>query len=120
MKGYELKKSLENAATDKRCFIKWWRKENDFADYELIGDFLEHLSPESEFEGFDLLTMDDMYKELKRQAPKRIWIERSKGEKLLHWQHLGSDGQTREDTYRYSPDVLMVLFEKETHGDTLC
>ena len=120
MTGYELRQTLENNATDSRCFIKWWRKENDFADYELVGEFLDHLTPEREFEGFDLLTMDDMYKELKRQAPERIWVELGKEKKPLHWQHLGSDGNIREDTYRYSPQVLMALFEGETHGDTLC
>ncbi len=120
MTGYELKKSLENEADDNRCFIKWWRKENDFADYELISDFLDHLNPDNEFEGYTLLSQDDMYKELKRQAADRVWIEKQKSGKLLHWQHIGVDGQSREDTYRYSPEVLMALFERETHGDTLC
>ena len=120
MTGYELRKSLESKAADDCCFIKWWRKENDFADYELISDFLEHLHPENEFEGFALMNMDDMYNELKRYAADRVWLEKHKSEKLLHWQHRGSDGQSREDTYRYSPEVLMALFERETHGDTLC
>ena len=47
MTGYELKQSLMNSDNDGRCFIKWWRKENDFADYSLIDQFLQHLTPES-------------------------------------------------------------------------
>jgi hypothetical protein len=70
MTGYELKQSLMNKDADSRCFINWWRKENDFADYELIDRFLENLTPEREFEVFELLSMDDMYKELKRHASK--------------------------------------------------
>jgi hypothetical protein len=92
MTGYELKQSLMNKDADSRCFIKWWRKENDFADYELIDRFLENLTPEREFEVFELLSMDDMYKELKRHASKRIWTEKYKGEPMLHWKHLGGDG----------------------------
>ena len=120
MTGYELRQSLISKENDSRCFIKWWRKENDFADYELIDHFLDHVAPESEFEGYDLLTMDDMYQELKRHAAKRIWMEKQKGQQFLHWQHRGGDGKPREDTYRYSAEVLMALFERETHGDTLC
>ncbi len=120
MTGQELKRKLMNTETDGRCFIKWWRKENDFADYELIDHFLEHLSPENEFEGFQLMTMDEMWSELQNLEPKRIWMEKQHGEKVLHWQHLGRDGNLREDIYRFSPEVLMALFDKESRGDTLC
>lgn len=120
MKGYELKKELRGVKSGGYCFIKWWRKENDFADYELIDHFLEHLAPEHEFEGFQLLTMDKMWQELHMLDPDRIWMDTHRGEKLLHWKHLGSDGTLREDVYRYSPRVLMALYDRETQGDTLC
>ena len=120
MTGYELKKKIMTADAKDRCFIKWWRKENDFADYEMVDHFLEHLAPNHQFEGFELLTMDDMWQELHRREPNRIWMEKHQGSQRLHWQHLGSDGQLREDIYRYSPAVIMALFDRETHGDTLC
>ena len=120
MNGYELKQSLMSNDAEGRYFIKWWRKENDFADYELIDQFLQHLKPESEFENYQLLSMDDMWKELRRHASARIWMEKHKGESEVHWQHLGGDGSSREDHYRYTPKVLMALFDRETHGDTLC
>lgn len=120
MNGYELKRRLMGTDISKRCIIKWWRKENDFADYELIDHFLQKLEPEQLFEGFELLTQEQMWHELHNREPVRIWMERRKGEQKLHWQHLGSDGQLREDVYRYTPEVLMALFERETHGDTHC
>ena len=120
MTGYELKQDLVGNETDGRYFIKWWRKENDFADYELIDHFLQHLTPDREFEGYELLTMDGMWKELKRHASARVWMEKHKGESMIHWQHPGGDGMIRDDHYRYSAKVLMALFDKETHGDTLC
>lgn len=119
MTGYELKRKLMSTDTGEG-FIKWWRKENDFADYELTDQFLQHIAPEHEFEGFELLSMDAMWQELKRREPRRIWMQKQKGEPVLHWQHPGSDGRLREDHYRYSAKVLMALFDKETHGDTLC
>ena len=120
MTGNELKRRLMDTDLEGRCFIKWWRKENDFADYELVDHFMENLAPEHEFESFQLMTMDEMWNELHNLEPKRIWMDKQHGEKVLHWQHLGSDGQLREDIYRFSPKVLMALFDKETHGDTLC
>ncbi len=120
MTGNELKRDIRNNSSSVRCFIKWWRKENDFADYELVDHFLENLSPKSEIEGYQLLTMGEMLQELKRHEPTRVWVDTQHGEKVLHWQHAGSDGVLREDTYRYMPEVLMALFDKVTHGDTLC
>jgi hypothetical protein len=120
MTGSELRRKLMDTDSEGRCFIKWWRKENDFADYELIDHFLQNLTSEHEFEGFELMTMEEMWEELHSREPKRIWMEKIHGRKMLHWQHLGRDGQLREDIYRFSPEVIMALFEKETHGDTLC
>jgi hypothetical protein len=57
---------------------------------------------------------------LKRHASARIWLEKHKDESIVHWQHLCGDGSIREDHYRYSAKVLMALFDRETHGDTLC
>lgn len=118
MTGNQLKRELLTRHGSDRCFIKWWRRENDFADYELIDHFLTHLEPHHRIEGYQLLTMDEMLEELKRHESARVWLEKQRGEKMLHWQHTGSDGKLREDTYRYTPQVLMALFDKATHGDT--
>jgi len=120
MTGYEIKQKLLDADSKERCFIKWWRKENDFADYELLEHFLQGVAPEQKFEGYELLSMEQMWHELKNLDPDNIWMEQQKGEPVLHWQHFGSDGQVREDVYRYSPEVLMAIFDQETQGDTLC
>lgn len=120
MTGYELKKILNNQESRDRCFIKWWRKENDFADYELVDKFLEHLSPESQFEGYELLDMDEMLEELKRYASDRVWMEEHQHRPFLRWRHPDRKGELRDDTYRYSAEVLMALFDQETRGDTLC
>jgi len=119
MTGNDLKRDIMSSGKD-RCFIKWWRKENDFADYELIDRFLDNLTPQSEFEGYELLTMGEMLQELKKRETKRMWVDTHRGEKILHWKHAGSDGTLREDTYRYTPEVIMALFDKATHGDTHC
>jgi hypothetical protein len=120
MTGYELQKELQSSQEKGRCFIKWWRKENDFVDYELIDAFLEHLSPDHEFGGYELLDTDQMWRELKRREPKRVTFGKRRGEPVIRWQHQTQDGHLREDIYPYSPKVIMAIFDRETHGDTLC
>ena len=120
MTGYEIVKRLQGTDKGGRCFIKWWRKENDFVDYELIDRFLESLVPEHEFEGFELLTMDEMWAELKRHQPRRVSLGKRHGEAVIRWQHETVDGRLREDIYPYTPKAVMTIFESETHGDTLC
>jgi len=120
MTGYEIRQKLMDADSGERCFIKWWRKENDFADYELLEHFLQQVEPEQTFEGYELLSMEQMWRELKNIDPQNIWMEHKKDGEVLHWQHYDSDGRVREDVYRYSPEVLMAIFDQETQGDTLC
>lgn len=120
MKGYEIAQKLTYIDKQKHCFIRWWRKENDFADYEEITTFLENLNPDNEFAGFELLTMDEMWQELKRLQPKRVNLGKEQGEPVIRWQHKGGDGTLREDIYPYNAHTLMVIFDAETRGDTLC
>ena len=120
MTGHELVRQLRNTQRGERCFIKWWRKENDFVDYELVDRFLEHLLPDHEFEGFELLTQEQMWQELKRREPRRVTLGKRHGEMVIRWQHEADDGRMVEDIYPYSPKAIMTIFDRETHGNTLC
>lgn len=121
MRGYEIVKEMRDTGGSKRCFIKWWRKENDFADYELVDTFLANLRPEDEFAGYELLTMDQMWVELRHRAPRRVELGRSHGTPVIRWQHMiPGEGTVREEILPYDAPSLMAVFEEETHGDTLC
>ena len=120
MTGHEILRALRNARSGERCFIKWWRKENDFVDFDLVDTFLASLAPDHEFAGFELLTKDEMWQELHRREPKRVALGRRHGETVIRWQHMAADGTVREDVFPYDAPSLMTVFEGETHGDTLC
>ena len=120
MTGYEIRKDLRHARGGERCFIKWWRKENDFVDYELVDTFLANLKPEHEFAGFELLTAEQMWEELHRREPRRVMLGHRRGETVIRWQHMAEDGTMREDILPFDPRAIMTVFDGETHGDTLC
>lgn len=120
MTGYEILKEMRQSGVGERCFIKWWRKENDFADYELLDTFLANIKPEHEFSGFELLTLEQMWQELQRREPHRVTLGQRRGEKVIRWQHIATDGTMREEIYPFDAPSLMGVFEGETRGDTLC
>ena len=41
MRGREIVAALNERRTEQHCFVKWWRKEEDFLDYDLIAVELE-------------------------------------------------------------------------------
>ena len=116
----EIRKEVLGTWNEGRCFIKWWRKENDFVDYELVDTFLANLKPDEEFAGFELLTMEQMWRELQRLVPERVALGQKHGEKVIRWQHTTGDGTVREDVFPYDASSLLTVFDGETRGDTLC
>lgn len=119
MTGYEVVKEISSRGKGDRSFIKWWRKENDFVDYELVDTFLANLMPDHEFSGFELLTMEQMWDELHRREPRRITLGQSFGEKVIRWRHVAEDGTVREDVFPFVPAAIMTVFDGETRGDTM-
>lgn len=119
MTGYEVLKEMRDAGKGERCFIKWWRKENDFVDYEMIDTFLANLKPDHEFAGFELLTVEQMWEELHRREPKRVTLGQRRGEKVIRWQHVAEDGTLREEIFPFEAKSIMTVFDGETRGDTM-
>jgi hypothetical protein len=120
MTGHEIVRELRQTGTDERRFIKWWRKENDFADYELLETFLANLDPDHEFEGFELLNRDQLWQELHRIDPQHVLLDKHHGKTVIRWQHVATDGSLHEEVFPYDEPSLMRVFEGETRGDTLC
>ena len=121
MTGYDIIKEMRHARSGEYCFIKWWRKENDFADYELVDTFLANLKPEDNFAGFELLTLERMWHGLHHLIPRRVRLGTRFGEPVIRWQHMDRhDGTMREEVFPFDAPSVMTVFEGETHGDTLC
>jgi len=115
MKGSEIVRELAMRDDVQNCFIKWWRKENDFADFELVNRFIASGVEEKEFSGYELLDMGQMWNLLQTYAVYGVDITQKGGEKLLVWRRGG--GEIR--TLPFTAESLMEVFDAETRGDVL-
>lgn len=120
MRGQEIIKQLQGSAVIDHPFVRWWRPENDFFDYDLVERFRSSLGVDEEFGGFELLSMAEMWTELKRVAGERVsHYRKTRSGDLIEWQHLEADGM-RVDTLPYSAESMITIFDAETHDNPLC
>lgn len=116
MRGNEIYKALEDRKRGEHRFVKWWRKENDFLDYDLVDRFVDNFRGSDEIDGFDLLTMDDMWKEVERVCGRRITLRHETNADLVEWVH-GSSNGTHTEVCIFSPETVMHIYDVETRGN---
>lgn len=116
MTGREILNMLKERRTDDHCFVKWWRKEEDFLDFDLLDRFENNLSSSEEIGGVDLLTMDEMWDELKRIGGERVNLVRDKAGDTVEWVHEGKQGVHKEVCI-YCPETLLTIYDVETRGN---
>lgn len=116
MRGHDVIKTLNEQRTEKFCFVKWWRKEEDFLDVDLIDRFVENTKGTEEFGGIDLLTMDDMLNEVKRISGARVTLQHDTNGDRVEWVHKGKTG-LRTNVCAFTPETLMQIYDVETRGN---
>jgi hypothetical protein len=118
MRGHEAIITLNERRTDSHCFVKWWRKEEDFLDYDLIDRFVENTRGTEEIGGLELLTMNDMWKEVRRVSGDRVKLVHESGGDKVEWSHKGKHG-LRNNRCAYTPETLLQIFDVETRGNAV-
>jgi len=118
MTGEEVRSAIIRQKDTDAQFIKWWRKENDFVDYELLDKFLGRLETGQSFSGFELLDLEQMLETLKRWPGIKVSLERRTHGDFIHWEHR-EKGQTTVEELPYTATSLMQVFDRETRGDTV-
>jgi hypothetical protein len=119
MRSNEVVREIRSRPGHGQEFIRWWRKENDFADYELIGSFMQNSRSDHEIGGYELLDIEQMWQALLRWAPKGlVRVNTSKGE-VLEWTKTGLDRNTHTYICSFSAETLMMIFDEQTRGDVL-
>jgi hypothetical protein len=112
MKEYEAVKQIEDKRKAKHFFVKWWRKEQDFMDYDLIERFMRNVDKNQDIGGFELLTMDEMWSELQRVAGNHVKLEHGDFGGKIYWVHKGKSG-INSQVCDYTPANLMTIFDIE-------
>lgn len=116
MRESEILRTIKDRRDESHCFIRWWRKENDFLDYDLIERFTNNATGNNEIGGFDLLTMEDMWGELQRVSTTPVKLVHDASGDKVEWVHKGKSGVTTQ-VCLYTPETLMTIFDVETKGN---
>jgi hypothetical protein len=116
MTGREVARNVREMRSAQDQFVKWWRKEEDFLDYDLLDRFMKNSSDNEEIGGIELLTMDDMWNEVKRIGGDRVkLVHDSKGDRV-EWLHKGKSGVLSQ-VCDYTPETLLTIYDVETGGN---
>jgi len=118
MRSNEIIKTINEKRSEDFRFVKCWRKENDFLDVDLIERFLENAKGTEEFGGIDLLTMDDMWNEVRRISGSRVTLLHNKDGDQVKWTHKGKSGE-RTNVCAFTPETLMEIYDVETGGNPI-
>lgn len=116
MRGREAMKLVTEERRPEQVFVKWWRKENDFLDYDLVDRFMRDAKDGEEIGGIELMTMDDMWREVKRLVGNRITLLHEGIHDRIRWMHKVRN-EMRTDYCEYTPAALLAIFDVETHGN---
>jgi hypothetical protein len=120
MQGYELVKEIEKERTahSDRIFIKWWRKEEDFIDFDLVTRFLETLNPASDISGFELINQDQMWKAVESRSKGRVSKVARDGQWVLLWTPpKGAETDITCTECPYTPETLLKILDAETNDN---
>lgn len=118
MKGYELVKQIkeEKSAHPDREFIKWWRNEEDFIDFDLLDRFLQNLKEGTNIDGFDLIDQEEMWRTLESRCQGRVSKEKRDGDWVLHWTPPPNrEVEDRQTEYPYNAESLLKILDTETN-----
>lgn len=111
MTGYELTKAISELRGSNHSFIKFWRKEEDFLDFDLLDRFLGNLRDDQVIDGFELLSSDAMWDQVRQVAGKVVTRTVKEGKDILLW----TDAQgTVTKELPFNEESLIAIFDAET------
>ncbi|HKK01374.1 MAG TPA: hypothetical protein VJ955_04325 [Desulfuromonadales bacterium] len=119
MNGKEIKAQINHQRTSTHCIVKWWRKENDFVDYELLDRFLEACKPDEEFAEFELLNLEQMWTVLAGATRDKMEREPRRGKEVVVWQRVDSKGQKEFREFPFAAEPLLEVFDEITKGNVI-
>jgi hypothetical protein len=119
MNGKEVRTRINQHRRPEHCIVKWWRKENDFVDYELLERFLEACKPDEEFAEYELLDLEQMWAALAATTTDKMEREPRRGQEVVVWQRLDSEGRKEFKEFPFAPGALLAVFDEITRGNVI-
>ncbi|HEY5975746.1 MAG TPA: hypothetical protein VIU41_13485 [Geobacteraceae bacterium] len=114
MTPYEVKKAIAERKQPEHLFIKWWRNEEDFLDFDILDQFVAEIRDDQKIDGFDLVKMEEMWEYVQKVAGTKVRLADKNGDRVVLW----SDPQnmvTKE--LPYNAETLLTIFDAETEDN---
>jgi hypothetical protein len=112
----KLREEIHQRRQPEHRFIKWWRREHDFLNYDLIEVFLADISQRSVdmLEDFELLAEDQIWRELEQRASGHVHRERRTHGEVIVWEH-----DQQEEVRPYTPETMLSILDAETRSNVI-
>lgn len=116
MEKSEMMEQIRRMRQPEHRFIKWWRREHDFLNYDLIEKFLGEIDQRGVdmIENFELLATDQMWRELEQRASGHVQLEHRTHGDVIVWEH-----DDTEEVRPYNPETIMSIFDVETRSNVI-
>lgn len=111
MTSYELTKAIREQRGSDHSFIKFWRKEEDFLDFDLLDRFLGNLKDDQAIDGFELLNADAMWDQVRKVAGSVVTRTVKEGKEILLWTDVQG---TVTKELPFNEESLIAIFDAET------
>lgn len=118
MQGYELAKEIriEHSFHPERMFIKWWRKEQDYIDFDLVVRFLDKFgSGSAEVAGFELIDQEEMWRLVEKRCEGRVTRVLQDDSWVLKWTPPKGAEVDTLPVYPYTPESLHKILDVESN-----
>jgi hypothetical protein len=111
MTSYEVRKAIGDQKRSDHLFIKWWRKEEDFLDFDLLDRFMVNMRDDEQIDGFDLVDMDEMWGYVQQAAGDKVQRLTKNGVDLVVWSD--KDKLVTKEV-PFTAESLIDIFDAET------
>lgn len=113
MKGEEIARKIAEGKKNGAQFISWWRREQDWLEFELIDNFLRDVKPDEEIEGYSLVGMDGALEHVRNLAGDRVKIREGDTGTYIFWRRPNG----RELTCPLTADSVIRIIDVESRGN---
>ena len=119
MTGTEIRTQFAGELPAACRFVRWWRRENDFVDYDLAERFRANLSDTEELGGVECVSHEELWQELQRLCGERLSVQHSsRSGTVISWARRDATGLTVTEP-PYSDESLLEIFDAETGGNPI-
>lgn len=113
MTGSEVLEQMRAQRNANHCCIKWWRKEKDFVDFELIDSFVKQVKPDDIIDGFKLLDLEQMWEALLDLDPDKLVRVKKGDQELIEWVWHDKAGMEQTSIYPFTPQGIITILNDE-------